>query len=92
MFGKLIRDAAPAMPLRLRDVDGFLLRQPEGKGEGEAEPDREHLPLLAGYVHTSGSYPPAVFSSREWQSEERDRTEKLLRGEVEAARDALSRP
>lgn len=88
VFGKLILDAAPAMPLRLRDVDGFLLRQTDD----DAEPDREHLPLLAGYVHTSGSYPPAVFSNREWQGAERDRSEKQLQDELDAARDALCRP
>jgi len=59
-------------PRRLRDVDGFLLKQ----AEGDAEPDREHLPLLAGYVHTAGSYPPALFSASQWRSDEHDRTDR----------------
>ena len=82
VFGKLILDQAPAMPLRLRDVDGFLLKE-------DAEPDREYLPLLAGYVHTTGSHPPSGFSDEPWRSEERDRDEKELAAEVEQARHAL---
>lgn len=82
VFGKLIFDQAPAMPLRLRDVDGFLLKE-------DAEPDREYLPLLAGYVHTTGSYPPSGFSDEPWHSEERDRDEKQLAAEVDEARHAL---
>ncbi len=82
VFGKLILDLAPTMPLRLRDVDGFLLKE-------DAEPDREYLPLLAGYVHTTGSHPHSGFSDEPWRSEERDRDEKQLAAEVEQARHAL---
>jgi hypothetical protein len=32
----------------------------------------------------------AVFSNREWQGAERDRSEKQLQDELDAARDALS--
>lgn len=82
VFGKLILDQSPAMPLRLRDIDGFLLKE-------DAEPAREYLPLLAGYVHTSGSYPPSDFSDEPWRSQERDRDEKQLAAEVDEARHAL---
>ena len=66
VFGKLLRDKAPAFPLTLRDVEAFLLRP-------DSFPDRVMLPRLAGVVHTSKSYPLASFSTAEWSSEERDR-------------------
>jgi hypothetical protein len=56
LFGKLLRDLAPAMPLRVRDLDGFLLKE-------DADPDREHVPMLAGYHHTTSTYPLTAFSS-----------------------------
>ena len=66
VFGKLLRDAAPAMPLRLRDLQGFLLMP-------DRFPDRAMLARREGVVHTSGSYSPKSFSDTEWTSEERDR-------------------
>lgn len=84
VFGKLILDGAPAMPLRLRDIDGLLLR-----ADADTEPDREYLPLLAGYIHTTGSYPLSEFSDKEWHSPERDRSEAALTSELEEAHHAL---
>ncbi|KQV99264.1 hypothetical protein [Rhizobacter sp. Root1221] len=66
LFGKLVRDGAPAFPLTLRDVQGFLLVP-------DQFPDRAMLPRLAGVVHTSRSYAATSFSDAEWRSEERDR-------------------
>ena len=66
VFGKLLRDKAPALPLTVRDVEAFLLRP-------DTFPDRVMLPRLAGVVHTSKVYPLASFSTAEWSSEERDR-------------------
>ncbi len=66
VFGKLILDEAPTFPLKLRDVEGFLLKE-------RGDPDRELLATLQGYVHTTREYPTNVFSSEEWQSEERSR-------------------
>ncbi len=66
VFGKLLRDKAPAFPLTLRDVEAFLLRP-------DAFPDRVMLPRLVGVQHTSKSYPLSAFSDAEWSSEERDR-------------------
>lgn len=66
VFGKLILDEAPSFPLKLRDVEGFLLKE-------QGDPDRELLTTLQGYVHTTREYPNTVFSSEEWQSEERSR-------------------
>jgi hypothetical protein len=66
VFGKLILDEAPTFPLKLRDVEGFLLKE-------TGEPDRELLTTLRGYVHTTREYPTTVFSAEEWQSEERSR-------------------
>ena len=66
VFGKLLRDAAPAMPLRLRDLQGFLLLE-------DRFPDRAMLPRREGVVHRSASYALKGFSDAEWTSEERDR-------------------
>ena len=66
VFGKLLRDGAPAMPLRLRDLQGFLLLE-------DRFPDRAMLPRREGVVHRSASYAAASFSDAEWRSEERDR-------------------
>lgn len=66
VFGKLLRDAAPAMPLRLRDLQGFLLLQ-------DRFPDRAMLPRREGVVHRSASYALKGFSDAEWTSEERER-------------------
>ncbi len=66
VFGKLLRDGAPAMPLRLRDMQGFLLME-------DRFPDRAMLPRREGVVHKSASYAAKSFSDAEWRSEERDR-------------------
>ncbi|TFW27299.1 choice-of-anchor X domain-containing protein [Massilia horti] len=66
VFGKLMRDQEAALPLLLRDVDGYLLKE-------NADPDRAMLPRLEGQVATSKSYPLTRFSDAEWQSEERSR-------------------
>ena len=66
MFGKLLRDQAPAAPLTLRDVDGYLLKE-------NTDPDRALLPRLQGKVLTAASHAPKSYSDAEWQSEERSR-------------------
>lgn len=66
LFGKLLRDGTPTMPLRLRDLQGFLLLE-------DRFPDRAMLPRREGVVHCSGSYAIKSFSDAEWTSEERDR-------------------
>jgi hypothetical protein len=66
MFGKLLRDKAPAAPLTLRDVDGYLLKE-------NTDPDRALLPRLQGKVLTAAAHAPSSYSDAEWQSEERSR-------------------
>ncbi len=66
VFGKLVRDAKPAFPLTLRDVEAFLLRP-------DAFPDRRLMPRLAGSVHASKSYALTSFADAPWTSEERSR-------------------
>jgi hypothetical protein len=66
MFGKLMRDQDAAMPLTLRDVDGYLLKE-------NTDPDRALMPRLEGKVFTSQRHPLKGFSDAEWQSEERSR-------------------
>jgi hypothetical protein len=82
VFGKLIRDKQPAFPLRLRDVEAFLLKP-------DTFPDRVMLPRLAGLVHTSQTYPLASFSTDAWASEERDRYLTELGKDVDEARARL---
>ncbi len=65
VFGKLLHDENPDFPLKLRDVEGFLLL--------EGDPDRELLASLSGPIHTTREYPLERFSKDEWQSEERQR-------------------
>lgn len=84
LFGKLVRDAAPRFPLRLRDVQGFLLFP-------NRFPDRAMMPRLAGVVHTSGMHALASFSDAEWTSEERTRYLAELTRDVEDATDELDR-
>lgn len=66
LFGALVRDVNPAFPLKLVDVEGFLLRP-------DAFPDRSMLARRPGTVHTTGRYGIDQFSPAEWSSEERER-------------------
>ena len=66
VFGALVLDKHPTFPLRLRDVDGFLLIP-------DHFPDRSTMARQTGVVHTSASYALSRFSSAEWTSEERQR-------------------
>ena len=66
VFGKLMRDKEAALPLTLRDVDGFLLKE-------NVDPDRALMPRLEGKVLVGKPRPLTTFSDAEWQSEERTR-------------------
>jgi hypothetical protein len=83
VFGKLMHDGAPAMPLMLRDVDGYLLKE-------DADPDRELMPRLEGQVHVSRVYALQGFSDAEWQSEERTRYLDEFAKDLRAARSELA--
>lgn len=83
-FGKLLRDGAPALPLTLRDVDGYLLRE-------NAAPDRALMPRLAGAVATSGAWPLSSFSAAPYDGEERRRYLAEFSRDVARARGALLR-
>ncbi|MDB5936792.1 MAG: hypothetical protein JWQ01_4136 [Massilia sp.] len=65
-FGKLLRDQEPTMPLTLRDVDGYLLKE-------NTDPDRLLMPRLEGRAFTGKPHPLKAFSDAEWQGEERSR-------------------
>lgn len=85
VFGKLVRDAQPALPLTLRDVEGFLLYP-------DRFPDRAMLPRRAGVLYTSRITSAGRFGDAEWQSEERQRYLDELARDVAAARGALPAP
>ncbi|HZI09728.1 MAG TPA: hypothetical protein VE153_04995 [Myxococcus sp.] len=81
--GNLVHDHAPTFPLKLRDVEGFLLKE-------VGDPDRELLATLRGYVHTTREYPSGAFSTAEWQSEEKDRYRNEYTQDVEEAQAQLN--
>jgi hypothetical protein len=83
LFGKLVRDHTPAMPLSLRDVDAYLLRE-------DADPDRATMARLTGRIHTSRAHPLGQFSDAEWTSPERTRYLNELGMDMNRARAALS--
>ena len=66
LFGALVRDKNPTFPLRLRDVEGFLLL-------ADKFPDRAMMARQVGEVYRSASYSVERFSASEWSSEERER-------------------
>jgi hypothetical protein len=83
VFGKLMRDQEAAMPLTLRDVDGFLLKE-------NVDPDRALMPRLEGKVVTGKPHPLKNFSDAEWQSEERSRHLTEFAKDIGLARSALA--
>jgi len=66
VYGRLVRDLKPAMPLKLHDVEGFLLKP-------DAYPDRALMASLDGPVATSRRYAPAQFSDALFSSDETQR-------------------
>jgi len=82
VFGKLLHDQTPALPLTLRDVDAYLLME-------NADPDRALMPRIEGTAYVSKDYPMKSFSDTEWQSEERARYLTELGKDVERAKSAL---
>lgn len=84
VFGALIRDKRPAFPLRLRDIEGFLLIP-------DKFPDRFMMDRRTGVVHSSGSYSVESFSPNEWSSEERTRYLVEYGRDLESARAELER-
>jgi hypothetical protein len=83
MFGKLMRDKEAALPLTLRDVDGYLLKE-------NADPDRALMPRLEGKAFVGKPHPLAAFSDAEWDSEERGRYLKEFGKDLAQARTALA--
>lgn len=84
VFGKLMRDKEAALPLTLRDVDGFLLKE-------DIDPDRALMPRLEGKVLVGKPHRLKDFSDAEWQSEERSRHLDEFARDIALARGALSR-
>ncbi len=84
VFGALVHDKRPAFPLRVRDVDGFLLIE-------NRFPDRALMARQNGVVHTTGRYSVDNFSPKEWTSEERERYLTEYANDAEVARQQLAR-
>jgi hypothetical protein len=82
VFGALVLDKSPAFPLRLRDVDGFLLLP-------DQFPDRSMMARQPGVVYVSAVYPKSRFSATEWSSEERQRYLTEYGNDAEVARRKL---
>jgi hypothetical protein len=84
LFGALVRDKGPLFPLRLRDVDGFLLIP-------DKFPDRFTMARQSGVVYTSARYGVDRFSPDEWTSEERSRYLSEYGKDAETARAEVAR-
>ena len=84
VHGKLLHDGAPRLPLTLRDVEGYLLRE-------NADPDRLLLPRLEGKVLASATRALEGVPDAEWQGEERSRYLAEYARDRNAARARLSR-
>jgi hypothetical protein len=82
VVGNLLRDQQPAMPLTLRDVDAYLLKE-------NTDPDRALMPRLEGSAYVSKTYPLKTFSDAEWSSEERSRYITEFSKDVALAKSAL---
>lgn len=83
VFGRLMTDERPALPLRLRDVDGYLLRE-------NVDPDRLLVPRLEGPVFASRTRTLNGVSDAEWESEERARYLAEYARDRKAAREQLA--
>ncbi|MDY0976439.1 hypothetical protein SOM61_15810 [Massilia sp. CFBP9012] len=84
VHGKLLHDGAPRLPLLLRDVEGYLLRE-------NLDPDRLLLPRLEGKVFASRTRSLDGVPDTEWQSEERSRYLAEYAKDRAAARTRLAR-
>jgi len=84
VHGKLLHDGAPRLPLSLRDVEGYLLRE-------NLDPDRLLLPRLEGKVFASRTRSLDGVPDTEWQSEERSRYLAEYAKDRAAARARLER-
>ena len=82
LHGLLLRDLAPAFPLTLRDIDGYLLT--------DGDPDRALMPRIDGKALVSRRYLPDQFSDAEWESEQRTRYLAEFARDVERARAELA--
>lgn len=84
LAGVLVRDKNPPFPLRLVDVEGFLLRP-------DTFPDRAMMPRQPGEAHVSKRYDVNSFSGDEWQSEERERYLDEYGRDMQRALDEMAR-
>jgi len=83
VFGKLMHDAAPALPLTLRDVDGYLLKE-------NTDPDRELMPRLEGPVMKSRTQSLNGIADAEAGGEERERYLTEFAKDRKQARESLA--
>jgi len=84
VFGKLMVDKEPALPLSLRDVDGYPLKE-------DVDPDRALMPRLEGKIFVGKTHPKKSFSDAEWQSEERNRHLEEFSKDVALAQGAIGK-
>ncbi len=80
--GRLLHDKQPVFPLRLRDVEAFLLKP-------DTFPDRVMLPRLAGVLHSSAVYTLDRFANTEPGGDQRARYLAELGKDVREAEEQL---
>ncbi|EYF05373.1 hypothetical protein [Chondromyces apiculatus] len=84
VFGKLVHDESAEAPFKLRDVEGYLLKE-------NTSPDRELMPLLEGTVHVTRRYAMSDFSEAAWESDEKTRHVEEFSKDVNTAEEAIER-
>ena len=84
LFGLLVADKKPAFPLRIRDVEGYLL-------DSGQPTDRQMMPRWSGVVHRTGTYALSSFSTAEWQGEQRTRHQEMYKRDLEEIKAELSK-
>jgi hypothetical protein len=85
VFGLLVLDQRAQTPFVLRDVEGFVLFE-------DRNPDRELMSVLEGNAYTTKKYEESVFSSAEWQSDEKTRHIEEFGKDVEKGIDEGGEP
>lgn len=79
VFGKLIKDQKVSAPFKVRDLNGFLLKE-------DVNPDREVIKDTKGVFHTTKAYADGDFSDAEWQSDDKKRHVDEYTKDLEAAK------
>lgn len=82
IFGKLVIDQQAQPPFKLRDLEGYLLKE-------NVDPDRELMSAKLGVIYTTKPYRKNEFTDAAWESEEKDRHVKEFTKDVNKAKEKV---